>query len=63
MLVLTRNKGERIIIQDNIEVTVLGVSGNQVRLGIAAPREVSVHREEIYQLIQQEAKSQQGCSL
>lgn len=48
MLILTRRIGESIIIQDDIEVVVLAVKGNQVRLGIQAPDSVSVHREEIY---------------
>lgn len=48
MLILTRRVGETIIIDDNIEVTVLAVKGNQVRLGINAPDDVAVHREEIY---------------
>lgn len=56
MLILTRRAGEKLIISDNIEVVVLGVKGNQVRLGVEAPKDVSVHREEIYQKIQQEAK-------
>ena len=54
MLVLSRDKGQRIIINDDITISILGVSGNQVRVGIDAPREVSVHREEIYQRIAQE---------
>jgi len=51
MLALTRKKGESIIIGDDIEVIVLGVQGEQVRLGVRAPRSVSVHRREIYEQI------------
>ena len=54
MLVLSRRLGETLIIGDDIKITVLGISGNQVRLGIAAPKEVSVHREEVYRRIQEE---------
>lgn len=54
MLILTRRVGETLMIGDDISVTVLGVKGNQVRLGVDAPKDVSVHREEIYQRIQGE---------
>jgi carbon storage regulator len=56
MLILTRKVNETLIIGDDVNVTVLGVKGNQVRLGINAPKDVSVHREEIYLRIQQEKK-------
>jgi len=58
MLILTRRIGESIIIGDNIVINVLGVRGLQVRLGIDAPRDVSVHREEIYQRIVEEQETQ-----
>jgi carbon storage regulator len=51
MLILTRRVGETLMIGDEVTVTVLGVKGNQVRLGITAPKDVGVHREEIYQKI------------
>ncbi|TFH67563.1 carbon storage regulator CsrA [Gammaproteobacteria bacterium LSUCC0057] len=57
MLILTRRVGETLIIGDNVSVTVLGVRGNQVRLGVDAPKDVAVHREEIYQKIQDEKDS------
>ena len=59
MLILTRRVGETIMIGDSVTVTVLGVKGNQVRVGVNAPKDVAVHREEIYERIKRE---QQGES-
>ena len=53
MLILTRKVGESVLIGDDISISVLSVRGNQVKLGVQAPKEVSVHREEIYQRILQ----------
>ncbi len=59
MLILTRRIGETLMVGDEVTVTVLGVKGNQVRLGVNAPKNISVHREEIYNKIQKE-KEQEG---
>jgi carbon storage regulator len=57
MLILTRRVGETVMIGDDVTITVLGVKGNQVRVGINAPKHVAVHREEIYERIKREQNS------
>ena len=57
MLILTRRVGETVMIGDNVTVTILGVKGNQVRVGVNAPKEVAVHREEIYARIKREEQA------
>jgi carbon storage regulator len=63
MLVLSRKKDEKIIIGDNITVMVIEIRGDKVRLGIDAPRDVTVHRQEVYEAIQREQQAQNGVSL
>jgi carbon storage regulator len=58
MLILTRRAGETVMVGSDITITVLGVKGNQVRIGINAPKDVAVHREEIYERIQSEKNAQ-----
>ncbi len=60
MLILTRRVGETLMIGDEVTVTVLGVKGNQVRIGVNAPKDVAVHREEIYDRIRKEGTEEAG---
>lgn len=63
MLILTRRVGETLMVGDEVTVTVLGVKGNQVRLGVSAPKEVAVHREEIYERIKSEEQTMRNRRL
>jgi len=62
MLILTRRVGETLMIGDEVTVTVLGVKGNQVRIGVNAPKDVAVHREEIYDRIRNERDQKDGTN-
>ena len=63
MLILTRRVGETVVIGEEVTVTVLGVKGNQVRVGVNAPREITVHREEIFERIKQEETDEAASSV
>ncbi len=62
MLILTRRVGETLMVGDDVTVTVLGVKGNQVRIGVNAPKNVAVHREEIYERIKDEQSGKEGTN-
>ena len=62
MLILTRRVGETLMVGDDVTVTVLGVKGNQVRIGVNAPKNVAVHREEIYERIKDEQNDKEGTN-
>lgn len=62
MLILTRRVGETLMVGDEITITVLGVKGNQVRIGVNAPKNVAVHREEIYERIKDEQNHKDGTN-
>ena len=62
MLILTRRAGETVMIGDDVTITVLGVKGNQVRIGINAPRDVAVHREEIFERIKNEQSAKDAVA-
>ena len=61
MLILTRKANETLIVGNDVTVTILGVKGNQVRIGVNAPKEISVHREEVYNRIKAEKQQQRIC--
>ena len=63
MLILTRRVGETLMVGDEVTVTVLGVKGNQVRIGVNAPKDIAVHREEIYQHIQKEKEDKEETNI
>ena len=60
MLILTRKVNETLMVGDDVSVTVLGIKGGQIRIGINAPREIPVHRQEVYEKIMQERKEAEG---
>ena len=61
MLILTRRIGESLMVGDDVRISVLGIKGNQVRLGVKAPRTVAVHREEIFEKIRNEFRKREGA--